>query len=93
MSWSVSAIGKSQAVNALLADQFGRISCSEPEQTIKNDVATAIARALSYFDENAVVKVSASGSQSAVVHGGCVKEGVFINSLALLIEPQWGFVE
>lgn len=92
MTWSVSAIGKSQAVKASLAEQFGRIDCLEPEQTIKNDVATAIARALSYFDENAVVKVSASGSQSAVVHDGQSGDE-FINSLALLIEPQWGFVE
>jgi hypothetical protein len=92
MSWSVSVIGKSQAVKAALAEQFGKINCSEPEQTIKNDTATAIARALSHFPADMVVKVSASGSQSDALHYGG-KPGEFVNTLSMQIEPQWGFVE
>lgn len=87
MSWSVNAIGKASAVAAKLAQQFAGIKCTEPEESIKNTVAGAIATALGAFPEGTAVKVIASGSQS----GGT--DGKATNSLAVQIEPQWGFVE
>jgi hypothetical protein len=85
MTWSVAAIGKAPAVKASLAEQFGAITCAEPEQTIKNDVAAVVAHSLSYFGEHMVVRVSAFGSMSS---------GEFYpGTVNLQIEPQWGFVE
>jgi len=92
MSWFVSAIGKSQAVKSALAEKFGEIECSEPEQTIKNNVSAAIALALSYYPANIAVEVSASGAQSDASYCGGEK-GEYINGLSISIEPKWSFVE
>jgi hypothetical protein len=87
MSWSVSAIGKPTAVAAKLADAFTKNPCAEPEETIRQGVASAIAVALKSFDGTMAVRVDASGSQST-------NNGVpTSNQLSVKIEPIYGFVE
>ena len=88
MSWSVSAIGKPGAVAGKLAKQFEQVKCQEPEETIKNTVASAVATALAAYDPDTPVKVSASGSQST--DSG---KATHTNSLSVAIEPMWGFIE
>jgi hypothetical protein len=88
MSWSVTAIGKSSAVRASIAKQFATGSkCAEPEETIRQAVAVVIDKALEAQAEATAVKVSASGSQSS--SGGVVTN----NSLSIIVDPMWGFVE
>lgn len=89
MSWSVSATGKAAAVAAKLTVDFGRIKCSEPEEMIKNSVASAIATALSAFPPNYAVRVDASGSQSQPDSTKDEKT----NQLKVEIAPIWGFVD
>lgn len=91
MSWSVSAVGRASAVAAKLARDFSSIKCSEPEETIKNTVASAIATALSAFPPGSSVQVSANGSQQSVEYGKDTPEK--INQLTVSIAPLWGFVE
>lgn len=86
MSWSASSYGKPSAVAKDLADKFSRITCSEPENTIKNTVAAAVALAVAAMPDNVPVKVTAYGSQSSQV------DGKFINNLSVVIEPQHGFL-
>jgi hypothetical protein len=88
MSWSVAAIGKSSAVRAAIANQFANGSkCAEPEETIRQAAAAVIDKALEAQAEATAVKVSASGSQSS--SGGIVTN----NSLSIMVDPMWGFVE
>lgn len=63
MSWSVARLGKAAAVRAKLAEDFAKINCSEPEQTVKSRVAEAVDAALAVFPTGVAVKVEASGSQ------------------------------
>jgi hypothetical protein len=87
MSWSVTVVGKASAVAAKVANDIASIKCSEPEETIKNNVGHAISVGLAAFGPDFPVKVSASGSQSD--RGG----GVKTNQLSVTIEPIWGFLE
>jgi hypothetical protein len=89
MSWSVAAVGKASAVAAKLAKDIAASKCSEPEETVKNTVGTAIASALAGFPPNYAVEVMASGSQSKPDH---TKEET-TNQLSVTIKPLWGFVE
>lgn len=89
MSWSASAIGKPSAVAAKLMEQFSGIKCNEPEEAIKNAVASLIAVSLKAFPESGAVKVDASGSQSTDSR----QPGTAINQLSVKIEPLWGFCE
>jgi hypothetical protein len=89
MSWSVSAIGKASAVAAKLATQFANIKCTEPEETIKNTVASAVAVALKAFPASYVVRVDASGSQSK----SHADPNAATNQLSVKIDPIYGFVE
>lgn len=89
MSWSVSAVGRAAAIAPKLADQFTRNKCSEPEETIKNSVAAALALALAAFPPNFTVKVSAAGSQS--IPDAAQPERT--NQLSVTLEPIWGFVD
>lgn len=89
MSWSVSAVGKPSAVAVKLAAQFSGIKCMEPEETIKNTVASAVAVALKAFPESSAVKVDAYGSQST----DAAKPDFATNQLSVKIEPLWGFCE
>lgn len=91
MSWSVNAVGKPAAVAAKLAIDFSRITCSEPEQTIKNHVAESVAVALAVFPPNYAVRVLASGSQGCPDSSKAPEEKY--NQLSVSIEPIYGFVE
>lgn len=87
MSWSVSAVGKASAVAARITDDIARTKCSEPEETIKNNVGGVIATALGAFPPSTPVRVDASGSQSTL------DPEKPVNQLSLRIEPIWGFIE
>ena len=90
MSWSVTAIGKASAVKKAVAKQFvdgGK--CMEPEETIRQSVATTIDTALGGFDADAFVQVSASGSQGYLNYSE--KTGVF-NSLTIEVKPLFGLL-
>jgi hypothetical protein len=95
MSWSVSAQGKPVAVRDAIAKQFAAISCTQPEEDIKESVAESIASALSFYPPDVPVKVIASGSQQDPDWGKKTEEnrGLRINSLSVSIEPIWGFLE
>lgn len=89
MSWSVNAVGKPKAVAAKLAEAFSKNPCSEPEETIRQSVAGAIAAALQVYPDDAAVNVEANGSQS--VNGSNPEKAT--NSLTVKIQPLFGFVE
>jgi hypothetical protein len=91
MSWSVSAIGKAPAVRERIATDLGKITCTEPEQTIKNSVGSAIDAALAAFPPGYAVRVEASGSQSHPDFSKAPHEKT--NQLIVKLEPIWGFVE
>lgn len=94
MSWSVSAVGKPRAVAAKLAEDFNRIKCSEPEESIKNSAASAIAAALSAMPDEYAVRVEANGSQSPFYgKDQRVVPGKFLNNLSVRLDPLYGFVE
>jgi hypothetical protein len=83
MSWSVSAIGKPEAVAKKLAEDFANITyCGPEELAIKDAIADCVAKALASTVPNTAVEVHASGSQS----GG-------LQSVRLDIQPKYGFVE
>ena len=89
MSWSVASQGRAGAVADQIREQFSRITCAEPEETIKNGVAAAIGKALEAFPQNMAVRVNANGSQ------GCPdfnKPAESYHSLNVAIEPMHGFV-
>lgn len=90
MSWSVNRIGRVGKVREALAEDFGRIKCSEPEETIKAGVAAAIDVALAAFPPSYAVSVAASGSQYAP---DSTKPTEFQNQLAVDLKPLFGFVE
>jgi len=91
MSWSVAAFGKAAAVRSKLNADFGRISCTEPEESIKNHVREAVYAALGAFPPNYAVRVEASGSQSHPDFSKAPHEKT--NQLNVKIEPLYGFVE
>src|ERR1700758_5741504 len=90
MSWSIGAVGKAPAVAAKIAADIARIKCTEPEETIKNTVGDALARALAVMPPNMAVRVDAAGSQYAP---DSTKPTEFQNSLSVKLEPLYGFVE
>lgn len=90
MSWSVSAFGKTTAVAAKLSADFARITCSEPEQSIKNKVAEVVAAALAVYPAGTVVRVEASGSQYTP---DSTKPDEKTNNVKLSLDPVHGFVE
>ena len=65
MSWSIGALGEPSAVAAKLAIDFGKIKCAEPEESIKNHIASAVALALGAYPPGVAVNVQANGSQYA----------------------------
>lgn len=93
MSWSVSAVGRPKAVAAKIAKDIVAITCPEPEQTIKQSVATAIAAALEHYPEGYAVSVSASGSQSPGYDSEKHTPQGLLNSLTVSISPLYGFVD
>lgn len=91
MSWGISGIGKAAALRAKISDDFGRITCPEPEETIKNHVREIMYKALGAFPPNYPVKVEASGSQSHPDFSN--KPNETTHSLSVKIESFYGFVE
>lgn len=87
MSWSFHAIGKPAAVAAKAAEQLSAMKCSEPEETIKNNVAASIVAMCEAMPTNSVVRVEANGSQHSSDGNGV------IGSVAFKIDPVYGFVE
>ena len=93
MSWSVAAIGKVTAVRAELERQFASLSkCVEPEETVKQNVRSSLASALSGFKDDFAVKVGASGSQQKD-YSDPKNPVAMSNSLNVSVEPIWNFVE
>jgi len=90
MSWGVSAIGKVPAVRKVVAEQFTRNQCAEPEETVRQAAGVLIDAALAAQKETGVVKVSASGSQSC--DNWETKTGL-TNQLSISIDPQNSFLE
>lgn len=92
MSWSVSSIGKSSAVEAKIVKEIAA-SCQhlvEPEKSVAVAASAAISAALKAFTPGGAVRVSASGSQSKYNTGGV---DVITNSLKIEIDPIGNFVE
>lgn len=93
MSWSVGAIGKAPAVAVKLKADLDAMTCSEPENSVKDGAGVALIAALAAQSPTAVVKASASGSQSQTYD----KDGTTVllvnNTLSISVEPVWGFVE
>ena len=87
MSWSVSALGKPAAVAAKLAKDFVSHKCNEPEETVRQAVATAVATALKAYPSSSAVRVEASGSQNGNGPNDVV------NTLTVKIEQVYGFIE
>jgi hypothetical protein len=91
MSWSVGRTGRAGAVAKALAEDFARIKCVDPEETVKNGIATAVAAALAAFPAGEVVQVSASGSQHDAIYNA--PESGKINSLSVMITPIYNFLD
>ncbi len=92
MSWSVSAIGKSDAVAKKLAAEFTSIAYLKgPEAGVKDAAAAVVAVALAGQIPPTAVKVNCCGSQSTTT----AKDGstLHTNSLKIEIDPIYGFVE
>jgi hypothetical protein len=89
MSWSFNAIGKPAAVATKARTDLERITCQEPEQSLKAMVISAIETACSAMPTDQAVRIEAYGSQS-YSHGAPDK---FSNNMSLKIEPIYGFVE
>lgn len=88
MSWSINRTGRPAAVAALIAKDLAGFNCHGSEDVIKSKVGEIVAAALAAFPATATsaVKVEGYGSQSARTDGA-------INSLKLVIEPIFDFVE
>lgn len=87
MSWSVARVGRAGVLAIRLKEDFAKITCTEPEESIKNQVAAAILAALNAYPENYAVKVSANGSQYSP------KQGQIVNNLSVSIDPMHTFEE
>lgn len=91
MSWSFSCVGKPAAVLKAADDQFSRVKCAEPEETLRQQALESIKKSLSMMPDSTAVQVDACGSQYSLD----VAEGKpgFINTFKLEIKPLYGFVE
>jgi hypothetical protein len=90
MSWSVSAIGKSDKVAVKLEKELENITYLEaPEAAVKNAVANVIAEALK-TQAPSEVKITASGSMSK---SGSAPNFSITHSLSLTIETPYGYIE
>ncbi len=90
MSWSVSAVGRPDAVRKDIRAQFERNNCSEPERSIAHAVGAAIDVALDAEGSETVVKVYASGSLG---YKDYTKQTGIYNNISVTVEPIHGFVE
>lgn len=85
MSWTVTGMGMSDALAPILAKKFDEIKLEEPENSVKNAAADAVALTLKIHQPPAAMKVSAYGAMEKT-ESGCVY------SFGLQIEPILGFV-
>lgn len=86
MSWSISATGYPAPVLETIKRQIGGNRCSEPEETIKEQIVAVVKASLVVYPSDHPVKVSASGSQSSG------SDGKYINQFQVSVEPMWGFL-
>ena len=94
MSWSMSAIGKPEAVFESIRKQFNQAQCDEPEEGVRVAAFVAIEAALAAQRPDCVVKVVASGGMAQTYDQITQKWGPPItNNLAVSIEVLYGFVE
>lgn len=94
MSWSISIIGKASLVSEKAKVDLDKITCQEPEETIKGLVGEIIDTALLSFPASYAVRITASGSQSPAYTAEYKPiPGKMTNSVKLEIEPIYGFVE
>lgn len=90
MSWSVSGIGKPDALAAKLASDFSKITpMSEPEETGKNAALAAVAAIVPAYPSTVLVKVECNGSQ----YQPNKDEPKYVNSLSIKIESLGSIVE
>lgn len=91
MSWSVSALGKSDAVARKLAADFEKIRVVGPEVQVVETAAASVAAILAAQVPPTAVSVKAFGSQSQ--SGGAPGPTSYTNSCSIVVEPLYGFVE
>ncbi len=89
MSWGIQLVGDAQAVAKRVDVEFGRHSCPEPEENVRQAARLAIEAALRAQADGTVVRVSASGSQSSHYKGS---DPHHTNALTITIEPIYGFI-
>lgn len=83
MSWSVGGKGKASEVKEGIAKQFASGSkCIEPEETIRQEAAKLIDKALGAEDPDVTVDLAAYGSQGSV--GGKIG-----HSLNIRLTVEW----
>jgi len=87
MSWSVSGIGKPQAVKAAIEKQ-ANYSCAEPEETVRKAALAVVYAVLDAQPVASAVQVSASGHQSSVDADGKAQ-----NQLSIDVKCIYGFAE
>ena len=92
MSWTLNMVGKPAALIKKLPAEFDRVTCDEPEQSIKAKAWDIILATLTAYPDDAAVKITASGSQSREYRPGHDAERA-INSLSIVVENLWGFTE
>ena len=91
MSWNVTAQGKAGALRSYYVDEFGKIKCAEPEQSIAMKLGEAVDIALASFPENFPVKVQAYGSQGQPDFHKMPNK--FSHTISLQIESIYGWKE
>lgn len=91
MSWSVSAVGKSDAVAKKLAADFDRISVTGPEVEAVAGAKAAVMAALGAQVPPTAVQVTASGSQGTM--GQTDGPSRYTNSVKIDVQPFFGFIE
>jgi hypothetical protein len=89
MSWSVSAIGKTDKVAEKVAGDFQRINyLAKEEADLKDQAAALVANVLAANTHRyQAIKVDCSGSGSTHAADGNSQQ------IRITIEPVWGFVE
>lgn len=93
MSWSFTGHGKPTPLLAKMKADLSKHRCSEPEETIKQQLLMTIDTALITFPESMALKIEASGSQTPQYGPDGKPTGSYTNSLSLSLTPLYGFVE
>jgi len=91
MSWSIGGVGKASAVADKIGKDAQSVQCSEPEESIKKLVVSALQTGLRAFPPGYAVNVSASGSQWAPNYGE--KPEQVVNNLTVSLTSLGQLVE